>query len=56
MPAAKGNKYHQKGNERMSDHLHCRIEPSVKLKLMNKAKKEGLKLCEWVTKTLNNAL
>jgi len=56
MAAAKGNKYNMKGDEVMSSLLQCRITPKFKAKCVKQAMKENLKLCEWVTKTLNNAL
>ena len=54
MPAAKGSKNAQKGDAVASSFLHVRVTPRDKAGWVKAAQASGLKLAEWVVKTLNN--
>ena len=42
--------------EKMTEFLHCRIKPSLKLQCKVKAKKAGVTLCTWVSELLEDGL
>ena len=46
------NKNAQKGNERASSFLHCRVMPKDKALFVKMSMREDLKLCEWIMNTL----
>ena len=55
MTAAKGNKYNQHGDVKMSSFLHCRITPELKAQFVSQANKEGKKLCVWMLEKLSKS-
>lgn len=55
-PGAKpGNTNAQRGAEAATSHIHTRCMPQDKAAWVKSAQKEGLKLTEWIIKTLNRA-
>lgn len=56
MAAPKGNKFHQKGEEAATSFIQCRVTPTDKSMFVKAAQADGLKLCEWMMKTMKSAL
>ena len=56
-PGAKpGNTNAQRGMETATSHIHSRCTPQDKAAWVRSAQAEGIKLTEWIVKTLNNAV
>lgn len=53
MPAPKGSKNAQKGDEPASSFLHVRVTPRDKAGWVRASQASGLKLAEWVIQALN---
>lgn len=45
----------KKDSEKALSYIHARVKASDKAQWVKNAQNEGLKLTEWITKTLNNA-
>lgn len=55
MAAEKGNKYAYKGDEGKTSFLHIRATKEDKASWVKAANRNGQKLAQWVTETLNKA-